>query len=298
MMDLVVRLPRLPVAGESLFAHDFRTFVGGKGGNQALAAARLGAEAVMVGRVGADVFGEEIVRTLEGSGVDCSAVRRDTETSTGVAVPMVFDDGGNSILSAPQANLRLSPADVEAAGALIERADVLLVQFEVAAEATKRAVELAREASVPVMLSPAPFDAAQAELVALADYLLPNEVEARLLEPELAEPEAQAVELRKRGPSTVVVTRGEQGAVVASEAGVEAFAAYPVKAVDSVGAGDAFCGALAVALAEGAPFGEAVRFACAAGAICVTRPGAAASLPTREEVLALMSTAREGNLSG
>src|SRR5262249_22607913 len=154
------------------------------------------------------------------------------------------------------------------------------------------------EAGVPVVLSPAPFDASQSDLVELANILVPNEVEAALLEPGVSTAAAQAARLLKRGPSTVIVTLGEKGALAATGAGIETVGAYPVRPVDSVGAGEAFCGALAVALAEGLPLTEAVRFACAAGAVSVTRAGAAASLPSRDEVEQLLRKGREGNLSG
>lgn len=294
MMDLVVRIPRLPVIGESLLARDFAMFVGGKGGNQALAAARAGASPVaMIGRVGDDLFGQRIVETLESGGVDCRHVKRDPGTMTGVAVPMVLDDGRNSILAIPQANLRMTGEQVDAAESAIRSARILLVQFEAAMEATLRAVQLARAAGVRVMLNPAPIAEHPAELIALATYVVVNEVEAAALAPEAdGDHLKEGRALLARGPAAVMVTLGAQGSIVVSEGLEEFVPPFRVEAVDSVGAGDAYCGALAVALAEGRGLVAAARFAGAAGAMSVTRPGAASSLPTRAEIDSFLHSRR------
>ncbi len=293
MMDLVVRAPRLPVRGETLFGHDFAMFVGGKGGNQAIAAARLGASPVtMIGRVGADPFGDRVVEALERDGVDCRFVVRDAEAGTGVAVPMVFDDGGNSIVSVPRANMRVTVAQVEAAAAITSAA-MLLLQLEVPAEANVAAARLAGDAGVPVLLNAAPVAELPAELWSFVSCLIVNEVEAaafaRAIGPN-PDPILQARELLARGPRVVVVTLGEQGAVLAAGDTVERIPPFRVDAVDSVGAGDAFCAAFALALAEGQTPMSAARFASAAGAVSATRPGAAASLPFRAEVEALVAS--------
>jgi len=293
MMDLVVRAPRLPVRGETLFGHDFAMFVGGKGGNQAIAAARLGASPVtMIGRVGADPFGDRVIETLESDGVDCRFLARDAEAGTGVALPMVFDDGGNSIVSVPRANMRVTVAQVEAAAGAITSAAMLLLQFEVPAEANIVAARLARRAGIPVLLNAAPVGAFPPELWPLVSHLVVNEVEAAVFAAAGAPPDdpvVQARELLARGPGVVVVTLGEHGAVLATGAAVERLPAFRVDAVDSVGAGDAFCAAFALALAEGHVPASAARFASAAGAISATRAGAAASLPFRAEVEALVA---------
>lgn len=285
MMDLVARVPRLPHRGESLFGHSFQTYVGGKGGNQALAAARLGARASIIGRVGADAFGDTIIETLRAGGVDCQHISRDATTGTGVAIPLVFDDGANSIISLPQANLALTPADIDAAADLIASADLLLVQFEVAQAATARAIQIARAAGVPILVNAAPIDTVQSPMATLADYLVVNEIEADAFEPALATDRlAQARQLVTLGPRIVIITLGDQGCVAASKSSVEHVPAFAVHAVDSVGAGDAFCAAFAVATVEGRPLAEAIRFANAAGAFAVTVRGAAASLPSRTAV--------------
>ena len=289
MLDLVVRAPRLPLIGESLLAHDVTMFVGGKGGNQALAAARLGADSVrMVGRVGTDEFGDRILRALEHGGVDCQFVRHDAEAGTGMAIPIVLDDGANSIISIPQANFAMTLDDIEAARDVLTTADMLLVQSEVAMDAAHAAMRVARAAGVLVMFNAAPVTALPAGMLAAADYLVVNEVEAdALCSAATNDRVAQAQALRALVPN-VVITLGEQGAVIANEATAERIPTFAVCAVDSVGAGDAFCGALAIALCEGQPLLSAVQFANAAGALSVTRRGAAASLPTRDEVQRLM----------
>lgn len=288
MMDLVVRAPRLPVVGESLISHGFQTFPGGKGGNQAVAAARLGASVTMVGRVGDDDFGRALLRSLQADGVDTAHVSVDPGAGTGVAVPIVLDDGQNAIFAIPQANLNLVAADIEKARMAISAADALLVQFEVGMVATAAAMRAARAAGVMVFLNPAPLAAFPEGLLALATTIIANEVEAAALVPEaLGDHPAEAAALA-RIVGSAVVTLGKDGAVF--QDGDAPGAAVPprVAAVDSVGAGDAFCGALAVALTEGRSFAEAVQFANAAGALAVTRRGAQAALPSRVELDALL----------
>lgn len=291
MMDLVVRAPRLPAVGESLIAHTFQTFIGGKGGNQATAAARLGAEVTMIGRVGDDDFGRAILTNLRNEGIDTSGVSIDPSMGTGVSVPIVLDDGNNAIFAVPRANLALDAADIERSRAVIEASDVLMVQFEVGMAATETAMRIARAAGRAVMLNPAPIAPHPPGLLALASVLLPNEVEAAALAPEAGGDHRREAEmLLARGPGAVVITLGELGALVAVDGQTTDIPAFPVKAVDSVGAGDAFCGAFAVAMAEGATPVEAARFGAAAGAVAVTRAGAAASLPSRADVDRILQT--------
>lgn len=286
MMDLVVRAPRLPEVGESLLAHDLQTFVGGKGGNQALAALRAGRGPVsIVGRVGVDTFGEQIVAALEGNGLDCRHISRDEEIGTGVAVPIVFDDGRNSIFAIPRANLKLGANEIEAAAGAIRSARMLLVQFEVGMDATLRAIEIAHQAGVRVLLNPAPVTPHPARMLALSTYVVVNEVEAAALAPEAGgDHVVEARLLMERGPAAVFVTLGERGSIVVSEGLAEFVPPFLVESVDSVGAGDAYCGALAVALVEGRGLVASAKFASAAGACSVQRVGAGASLPDRAEI--------------
>jgi len=287
--DLVLRMPRFPVAGETLFADEGGLFAGGKGLNQAIAAARLGASATLIGRVGADALGDFLLETARADGVDCRFVVRDPGHSTGVAVPIVLPDGANSILAAPGANFQVTLAQVEAARDAITAADCLLLQFEAPMEANLAAARIAAGAGRTVFLNPAPFRPFPPELMSLASILTPNEVEAVMLAPGETSDEARArTILAQSGAVAVVVTLGAAGCVVCDASGIRRFAALPVRAVDTVGAGDAFCGALAVAMASGEPLDGSVRLANAAAAVSVTRPGAAPSLPTRAEVEALL----------
>ena len=266
MQDLVVRAARLPLAGESLIGHGFAMFPGGKGGNAAIASARLGADVHMIGRVGNDGFGDGLIETLRADGVDCSFIRRDEATGTGVAIPIVFDDGQNSIISVPRANMAMTAADATDARAVIEGADVLLVQFEVAMDATVAAMRIARSAGVPVLLNPAPIVPYPPEVLGLATWLVVNEVEAAAMAPAAdGNHLREATELLAKGPEAVVVTLGEHGSIVASVHGTELVAPFAVEAVDSVGAGDAFCAAFAFAMVTSG------RWACGhrrSGALC------------------------------
>jgi len=287
MMDLVVRAPRLPVAGESLVAHSFQRFTGGKGGNQAIAAARLGAAVTMIGKVGADAFGRELIESLQREGIDTSHVVESSEVTTGVAVPIVLDNGENAILAVPQANFALTSAEVERAKDVIAGAQMLVLQQEVAFEANLTAARIAQVAGIPILFNPAPIAPRTADLLDLATTVVANEVESAAITPGAA---SHAEELRHFKVPSAVITLGAAGCM--ARFGEEEFstAAFPVAAIDSVGAGDAFCGALAVALTEGMAPSAALRFASAAGALAVTKHGAAASLPHRPDVETLVAT--------
>ncbi len=289
MMDLVVRAPRLVREGESLIAQSLETFAGGKGGNQATAAARLGADVAMIGRVGNDDFGHALVQSLGSEGVDTAAVSVDEDHGTGVAVPIVLDGGANAIYALPRANLRLNASHILAGRDHIVRADMLVVQFETGIDAVLVALTIAREAGVPTLLNPAPIVPHPPETLTLATIIVANEVEAAALVPAArGNHQAEVESLLRPGLELAVVTLGERGALWSDGGPCQSAPAFPVSAIDSVGAGDAFCGALAVALAEGMSHAGAVRFASAAGALAVTRPGATAALPTREHIAALL----------
>ena len=285
-MDLVVRAPRIPRPGETIIGGEFRTVPGGKGANQAVAAARLGAQVAMVGRVGGDAFGGLLLENLAAAGVDHTFVTRDVEAATGVALIEVDDAGQNSIVVVSGANMRLAPADVEAAAAAIGVADVLLLQLESPLETVTRAAQVAHARGVTVILNPAPARPVPAGLLGLVDVLIPNESETALLTGlpvgDQEEAQAAAAALRRMGVATVILTLGERGALLAYEGGAELFPAFDVTPVDTTAAGDAFVGGLAVALAEGRPLREAVRWGNAAGALATTRLGAQPSLPTRQ----------------
>jgi len=285
-MDLVVRTPHIPEPGETIIGGEFRTVPGGKGANQAVAAARLGAQVAMVGRVGGDAFGGLLLDNLAAAGVDPAFVTRDPQAATGVALIEVDDAGQNSIVVVSGANSRLSPADVEAAAAAIGAADVLLLQLESPLETVTRAAQVARAQGVTLILNPAPARPVPAGLLGLVDVLIPNESETALLTGlpagDQEEAQAAAAALRRMGVATVILTLGGRGALLAYEGGTELFPAFDVTPVDTTAAGDAFVGGLGVALAEGRPLREAVRWGNAAGALATTRLGAQPSLPTRQ----------------
>jgi len=296
--DLVAQVPRLPAPGETVQADAFATFHGGKGANQAVAAARLGARVDFIGRVGADEMGRKTRDQLRAEGVGVARLRRARGVHSGVALILVDRSGQNSIAVAPGANGRVSPGDILAARPLIARADVLLLQLEIPLETAAAAARLGRECGARVVLNPAPAQPLGEELLRAADVLTPNETELAQLAGCPVRDAASAFRaierLRRRGARAVVATLGEQGAVGADESGRFEAPAFRVKAVDATAAGDVFNGALAVRLAQGAALAEAVRFASAAAAISVTRRGAQPSAPTAKETERFLKSRASG----
>lgn len=294
MIDLISRVPRLPTLGETLIGHSFHLGYGGKGANQATAAARLGARVSMVARVGADVFGDGTLENFHANGIDAQHVRRDGERFSGVAPIFVDDRAENVIVIVPGANLGLSPDDVQAAGATIREAAILCCQLEVPVETTLAAFRIARAAGTTTILNPAPAAVLPDELLSLTDICVPNEVEVQMLTGRSAGSmdgaALAATELLARGPRHVIVTLGSRGSLVVTPDASQHVPALPVEAVDPTGAGDAFIGALAVGLAEGRPMLEALRWAGAAAALSVTRIGTQVSFPGRAEVEAFIAT--------
>jgi len=297
-MDLVARAPRIPQPGETIIGSEFRNVPGGKGANQAVAAARLGAQVSIVGRVGRDAFAGLLLDNLADDDIDHTFVIQDPDAATGVALIVVDDAGENSIVVASGANMRLSPADVDAAETAIAGADALLLQLESPLETVTRAAELARAHGVKVILNPAPARSLPVELLALVDVLIPNKSETALLTRmsvrDHAEAEAAAGTLRKMGVGTVILTLGERGALLAREEEMVIFPAFDVTPVDTTAAGDAFVGGFAVALAEGQTLPEAVRWGNGAGALATTKLGAQPSLPTRQDLEGLLTTGTVG----
>ena len=287
-VDLIFQVLRLPRMGETLAGKQMHLGFGGKGANQAVMAARLGARVSLVAKVGGDVFGEQMLANLMNQGIDTTHVRIDRENSTGVASIVVDDEAQNCIIVVPGANGRLLPEDIRASAPAIQTADVLLCQLEVPMETILEAFRLAKAAKVLTILNPAPAMTLPDELLALADLCVPNETELELLTGQtletLDEITAAGQALRKRGPQTVIVTLGERGALLIQEQTAELVPAVPVTAVDPTGAGDAFIGSLAVFLTEGLTMGEAVPLANKAAALSVTRPGTQPAFPTRAEI--------------
>jgi len=290
-MDLVVKAPRLPAVGETVTKGTFGTFPGGKGANQAVAAARLGARVRMVGAIGRDAFGSQLRDGLRRDGVDVSHVIEIEDAPSGVALITVGPQGQNTIVVAPGANWRMTTAHVDAAADLIARSQILLIQLEIPIETVTRAAEIASSAKVRVVLDPAPAPESPLpdRLIRLVDVINPNEVEAKVLTGTNVADERGARDAAERllamGCRSAVIKLGARGAFVADGDTRAAVPGIHVDAVDTTAAGDAFAGALAVALGEGRPIMEAVRFANVAGAICVTRMGAQPSMPRRAEVV-------------
>ncbi|NLN69824.1 MAG: ribokinase [Chloroflexi bacterium] len=290
-MDLVVRVPRPPAPGETILGGDFQTFPGGKGANQAVAAARLGGEVTLVGRVGHDDFGYELVQGLADNRVNTNHVVKDPGSKSGIAMITVADNGENSIVVAPGANTLLSKDTILKHRKLIQKADLLLVQLECPLLTVTLAIELAHAYKVPVVLNPAPAQPLPESLLAKVTVLTPNESELALLSGE-NDLEQGIKTLRSRGVKSVVVTLGAQGARLVSETADLLLPSFKVAPVDTTAAGDAFNGALAVMLAEGKPLPEAVRYGTAAGALATTKIGAQPSLPTRYAVEQLLVDAQ------
>lgn len=287
-MDLVVRTPRLPAPGETLTGRTFFTVPGGKGANQAVACARLGAATRMIGRVGDDGFGEQLRASLRGYGVNDAGVLT-TPGPSGVAVIAVDDAAENTIVIVPGANGAVSAADIPRLEAALDGASVLLLQLETPLAAVTAAARAARARGVTVILDPAPAQPLPDELYALADIMTPNESEAAALTgitvADDAAVAAAARELQARGVGRVIIKLGARGAWVADPTAARMYPAFTVTPVDTVAAGDAFNGGLATALSEGKPFDEAIRWGLATGALSVTRAGAQPSMPARAELL-------------
>jgi len=282
-MDLVASTPSIPLPGQTLTGTDFTTTPGGKGANQAVAAARLGYPVQMIGAVGEDAFGRALTENLRTAGVEVDAVAR-VPGPSGVAPILVAASGENSIVVVPGANGKATPALIDQHASLIARAGMVLCQLELPLDTVARTLALCAEASVPVMLDPAPAAELPEEVWRRITWFTPNETEAAIYVGKALAPENAARQLLGRGVRGVLLKRGSEGAYVATAEGAGWVPAFHVQAVDTVAAGDCFNGAFAVALLQGSDPWSAARFAAAAAAISVTRRGAQASMPSRSEV--------------
>jgi len=286
--DMVTHMDRMPDPGETVLANQFFKAAGGKGANQAVAAARLGADVSFVGRVGDDVFGRDALDHLQAEQIDVRFVTSDDDRPSGVALIFVDDSGENSIAVAPGANDALSTDDVERAGSAIQASEVLLAQLEVPVKIVTRAAEIADEHGTLVVLNPAPAQDLPSDLYEYVSVMTPNESEAGELTevavegPDTAERAAKT--LLNRGVEHVVVTLGPDGALMVSSSEVQHVPGYDVEATDTTAAGDAFNGALCCALSEGRPLPDAVAFANRAGALAASKEGAQPSMPERDQV--------------
>lgn len=288
--DLVVKTPRFPQPGETISGEDLQVIPGGKGANQAVAAARLGANVSLLGRVGKDNFGDFLLQNLQSNHVNTQLVQRD-DASTGTATIIVDGNGQNSIVLSAGANGKVSAVDVEHAS--FSDFSLLLLQLEIPIPTVLRAAQRAHESGLRVILNPAPAQSLPDELIALADFLIPNETELSLLTGmevnDILSAERAARVLLERGVKHVIVTLGSKGALIVDTETSTHVDTFKVHVVDTTAAGDAFIGGFANALLEDKSLQEAVRYGCACGALATTKFGAQPSLPTKEDVEKLMS---------
>jgi len=286
--DMIIQCERIPRPGETVLGGQFTMAAGGKGANQAVAAARAGGQVTFVARVGDDLFGANAVQGFTRDRIDVTHVIRTPGEASGIALIMVDRRGENSIAVASGANSRLTPEDVDGVEMVIAGSACVLAQLEIPVETVCRAMELAARHGVRAMLNPAPARELPDVLLRAVSILTPNETEAELLTGLSVRSEAEAAraaeQLAARGPRTVLITLGARGVYVHDPEWQGTVSGFPVEAVDTTAAGDVFNGALATALSEGKNLRDAVRFACAAAAISVTRLGAQPSAPNRAEI--------------
>jgi ribokinase len=285
---MIIKLDRIPKPGETVIGGEFSTAPGGKGANQAVAAARAGGSVVFIGRVGDDDLGQAAIEGYRRDGIDVDHVLRDKDAPSGVALIFVDKKGENSIAVASGANARVSPGDVRNAEEVIASAGMLLMQLEIPLDAVRAAAGIARDRGVNVILNPAPAQSLDDDLLSKISILTPNESEAEILTGMKVEDESGAAKaaqaLRAKGIETVIITLGSRGAYVSSAGFTGSVPCFHVDCLDTTAAGDVFNGALAVALTEGKEMREAVLFASAAAGISVTRMGAQPSAPNRKEI--------------
>jgi len=290
--DLVVRALRFPSPGETIQGENLVTVPGGKGANQAISAARLGAQVAMIGRVGADSFGSTLINNLKQNKVDADRVIKDGSSATGTAVIVVDSQGQNSIILSPGANAKVTPSDISPGS--FSGCSLLLLQLEIPIETVIHSANLAREKGLLILLNPAPARNLPDDLLRTADYILPNETELGLLtgKPvnDLASVGTAGRSLLARGAKNIIVTLGAQGALIVNQDSVKLTPSFKVNVVDTTAAGDAFIGGLAVRLLNGKSLEDAVQYACACGALAVTKFGAQPSLPTAEDVNKIINT--------
>jgi len=292
--DMIIKVQHIPKPGETILGGEFASAAGGKGANQAVGAARAGGAVTFIARVGQDMFGDQAVAGFVADGINVDYVARDRTSPSGVALIFVGANGENSIAVASGANARLTPADLQKAKKAFHESKVVVLQLETPLPTVAAAVALAAAAGARVILNPAPARPLPDKLLARLYLLTPNESEAELLTGVAVNDDAgvarAADALLARGVQNVIITLGARGAFVAGKEARGFIKGYKVKPVDTTGAGDVFNGALAVALAEGKPLLEAVRFGCAAAALSVTRLGAQTSAPVRREIRKLLAS--------
>ena len=300
MMDLVVRTIHLPGDGETIIGENFSRYPGGKGANQAVSAARLGASVTMAGKVGSDDFGDEAVATLQNEKINTDYMLRDKHTSTGVGSVTLDGSGENRIIVVPGANLEFDLKDLDKIKSLIRQSSIVIFQLEMDIHMTEAAIDYAHQQAVPVILNPAPARELNDQVLKQVTYLTPNETEAELLSGikirSIDDAKQAGKVLLNKGVNTVIITLAKEGALIINQDMIEHVPGFSVKTVDSVAAGDSFNGALAAGIVKGQDLVEAVKYANAVGAITVTKSGAIPSLPNTEEVEAFMASQNENAL--
>lgn len=291
--DMVIRSSQIPMSGQTLMGHSFMTTGGGKGANQAVAAVRLGGEVSLIAKIGTDTFGKMSLENFKKEGIHTEHVYTDKNAPSGVAFIVVDDKGENSIVVAPGANAGLNEKDIRNAEDVIAKADIILLQLEIPMTTVAEAISLAKKHNRMVMLNPAPAAPIPEEILRSVDIIVPNQSETKMLTGitvnDIAAAQQACDVLHSKGVSTVIITMGEQGAYHSSENFKGLVGGFNAgKTVDTVAAGDTFCGGLAIAVAEGKTLQQGVQFANAAAALSVTKAGAQASIPSRTEVESLL----------
>jgi len=288
-MDLVVRTPRFAKPGETLTGNDFYTAAGGKGANQAVAAARLSGKSIMIGRVGQDIFGNDLRENLKKNGVDVSAVSIDDARPTGTALITVDENAENTIIIIPGANGAVADRELELLDTVLTEPSILMLQLEIPLETIVSAAKQAKKQNVKILLDPAPAQELPDELLELCDYITPNETEAKILTgieiSNTNDAKRAAEALTRRGVKAVIIKMSSKGSFFFDGTEEIMYPAFAVRPVDTVAAGDAFNGGFAAAFSEEKPLNEVLQWANAAGAISTTKPGAQPSMPSRLELL-------------
>jgi ribokinase len=293
MTDLVIQTEKVPVDGETTIGKTFHRFTGGKGANQAVAAARLGGDVTMVGKVGNDDFGKEHLESLKANRVNCDFVWMDEQAGTGIGSIVIDRDGNNRIIVVPGANLKLTGQEIEALENVIATADIVVLQLEIPMPTVYKAIDLAHKHRKTVVLNPAPAQKIDAQYISKIDFIIPNETEAGLLTGipvnHVEDAEKASRVFIQQGYQHVIITLGDKGVIYRNHLNFKHYPPYRVKAVDTTAAGDSFIGSFVYGLSRGLTIDHAVRLAVAASALTVTRLGAQPSLPTIEEVQNLLA---------
>jgi ribokinase len=291
-MDLTVKTEKIPRIGETVLGRQFKMSPGGKGANQAVAAAKLGADVTLVGRVGADIFGREACKNARVNGIDTKYIVEDKETATGVALIVVDEKGNNIIAVASGADFRCCREDIDRAEKTIKSSDAVLIQLEIPLSVVEHAVDMAFREDVKVILNPSPAHQLPIELLRRVHVLTPNEKEAELLSgckvTSIKTAKNAAKKIRESGVENVIITLGKNGAVMSTEEETVHVRGIEVNAIDTTGAGDAFCGTLAVTISSGKGLKEALMYSNCAGALATTKMGAQEALPTTSELESFM----------